>query len=674
MRHGLASVVAVLLAGVALVAQQPLTPTFRVQVEAIEIDAFVTDAQGNPVTGLTIDDFRIFEDGKPQVITSFSPIDIPFERQAQPLDAPGTTEPDVQTNDRGDGRLYMFALDEVTGDQALRTRAFLRRFLEQNFAANDRAAVVFIGQQNGAVAQPFTNNRRLLLTAINRYTGVFPGEAAPGVAENNPQEAAPARALLEGLAQAKHKEAEIGDRRKMDSFRSIAEMMASLHGRRKALLIFTAGLPPAIFRALAYHGGVLTLAEEAAHAAVMAATRGSVTIYPIDPRGLSPEGGLAEADAPSIRDTGSDDSAKNGTGQMDDRMSLSALAQATGGFALVNSNSFNETFDRIVRENSTYYLLGFTSSNDKRDGRHRDLQVRVNRPGLQVRARDGYVAPLKNERPFVEARSVPSLSAPVSAALTNPLADGAVHIRVFAAPLRREAKTALVAIAAEIDPSALGLVERDRTFTGRLELGFLATDVRGKVYQGEHYAVNLGLKAETYDVARQQGLRVLSEMRLAPGRYQLRLAAGNPAGKAGNVVYDLLVPDFSAAPLMLSGIALTSAATSGAATLAPKDPLKEFLPRPVTARREFDAGDTLAIFGEAYDNVSPPGSPTIDVIVELRSQDGRLVRTESAHTSRFTIALPLADIAAGQYVIHVDAHTTSGPPRTAVRDIPIRVR
>ena len=163
-----------------------------------------------------------------------------------------------------------------------------------------------------------------------------------------------------------------------------------------------------------------------------------------------------------------------------------------------------------------------------------------------------------------EPAHIAALSTLVSAALTSPLGDGAVPIRVFAAPFRRETKAALVVIAAEIDPSALGLVERDRTFNGRLELGFLATDVRGKVYQGKHYSVNLGLKAETYEIARQQGLRVLSEMRLAPGRYQLRLAAGNPGGIAGNVVYDLLVPDFSASPLTLGGIALTSASTSGA--------------------------------------------------------------------------------------------------------------
>jgi hypothetical protein len=56
MKHGFAGAAAVVLAGSLVAAQQP---TFRVQIDAIELDAFVTDAQGNPVRGLTVDDFEI---------------------------------------------------------------------------------------------------------------------------------------------------------------------------------------------------------------------------------------------------------------------------------------------------------------------------------------------------------------------------------------------------------------------------------------------------------------------------------------------------------------------------------------------------------------------------------------------------------------------------------------
>ena len=72
------------LCATALLAQTPqrAEPTFRVQVDAVEFDAFVTDAQGNPVTDLTVEDFEIVEDGKPQAITSSALVNIPIELQA----------------------------------------------------------------------------------------------------------------------------------------------------------------------------------------------------------------------------------------------------------------------------------------------------------------------------------------------------------------------------------------------------------------------------------------------------------------------------------------------------------------------------------------------------------------------------------------------------------------
>jgi VWFA-related protein len=674
MKHPLIGVAPVLVAGVTLIAQQPLTPTFRVQVDAIELDAFVTDAQGNPVTGLTVNDFQILEDGKPQVITSFSQVDIPFERRSQPLDAMSVAQPDVQANDYSDGRLYMFVLDDVSPAVALRAKVFLNRFLDRHFAANDRGAVVLLGRQNSTAGQTFTNDPRLLLAAVERYTGGFSAENAPSTPAADDPVAGGSNALIERFKAAKGAEAAIAALDTMAGLESAVNAIARLHGRRKALLLFSTGMPEPIFRALSYDGGAMTRAEQAAHAAVTAATRGSVTIYAIDPAGLM--AGTIDAGAENFqeRDVLSDDPAVNGLGPSNNRMSLSMLADATGGFSLVNSNGFTAAFDRIVRENSTYYLLGFTSSNERRDGRHRNLRVRVTRPGLQVRAREGYVAPLKNERAPEPVR-IASLSPTVSSALLNPLSDGAVPIRLAAAPYRREGKNALVAIAAEIDPSALGLTESGGVFRGELEIGFLATDNRARTYQGEHYTVDLALNAETYNIARQQrSLRVLSEIQLPPGRYQLRFAAGNPAGLAGNVVYELGVPDFRGDAMMLSGLAVTSASTTRAATVAAKSPLKAFLPRPPIARREFDAGDTLGIFGEVYNNVPAEDFSTIDVLAELRAKDGRVVRLESAHTERFLIELPLTGLAPGPYVIHFDARTTSGKLRTASRDIPIRIR
>ena len=75
---------AVLLAGqTSQVAAQP-TPTFRSGVEYVEVDAVVTDAQGQFVRGLTKDDFQVSEDGKRQTVAELTLVDIPIEKYRPP--------------------------------------------------------------------------------------------------------------------------------------------------------------------------------------------------------------------------------------------------------------------------------------------------------------------------------------------------------------------------------------------------------------------------------------------------------------------------------------------------------------------------------------------------------------------------------------------------------------
>ena len=77
----------VLLAGAGLIAGQsptqepaPQGPTFKTQVEYVEVDAVVTDQQGNFVRNLKKEDFQVFEDGRPQSVANFTVVDIPIER------------------------------------------------------------------------------------------------------------------------------------------------------------------------------------------------------------------------------------------------------------------------------------------------------------------------------------------------------------------------------------------------------------------------------------------------------------------------------------------------------------------------------------------------------------------------------------------------------------------
>ena len=104
--------------------QGPETPTFKVQVDYVEVDAVVTDQQGRFVRDLKKEDFQVFEDGKAQTISAFTLVDIPIERVERPLFAAQPIEPDVKTNARPfDGRIYIVVLDDLHV-QSSRTRGW----------------------------------------------------------------------------------------------------------------------------------------------------------------------------------------------------------------------------------------------------------------------------------------------------------------------------------------------------------------------------------------------------------------------------------------------------------------------------------------------------------------------------------------------------------------------
>ena len=88
--------------------------TFSVEVNYVEIDAIVTDAQGNFVRDLTKDDFEVVEEGKPQDLSVLSLVDIPIERPDAPLFSPTAIEPDVRSNTKEfNGRVFVLVLDDL---------------------------------------------------------------------------------------------------------------------------------------------------------------------------------------------------------------------------------------------------------------------------------------------------------------------------------------------------------------------------------------------------------------------------------------------------------------------------------------------------------------------------------------------------------------------------------
>jgi VWFA-related protein len=662
-------------------ANQPQPPvTFKVEINYVEIDAIVTDAQGNFVRDLRQEDFQVTEDGKPQSVSVFSMVDIPVERAVAPLFSSTPIEPDVQTNEREfAGRVYMIVLDDLhtAGLRSQLVRRAARQFIERFMGANDMAAVVHTSGRSDA-SQDFTSTKRLLLNAIDKFMGKKVRSATlEKLDEYNRRRDTPMAA--DPLRDPSDFERGYQARAMLSTLKNASEFLSGIRGRRKALLFISEGIDYDIYDIFGTSSATQILDES--RDAIGTATRANVAIYSIDPRGLTTMGDeIMELTAPP-----EDNALRLNTQGLQEELRLSqdslrVFSDETGGFASVNSNDFAKAFDRVVRDNSSYYVLGYYSTNERRDGRFRKVAVRLSRPGLEVRARKGYVA----ARGRANTPPPPKEgSAELREAINSPIPIAGLTLRTFAAPFKGAAPNASVLVAVEVDGADLKFIEKGGVFQNQLDVTTLAYDDKGKLRDSKPLTLKLDLRPQTREAVAKSGFRLMTRLQLPPGRYQLRVGGREAnGGLVGSVLYDLEVPDYWKAPFAMSGLVLTAASASRTPTAAPDPELKDLLPGPPVAAREFPTGDRLALFTEVYDGdtAKPHG---VDITTTLTSDEGRVVFTtnEERKSSElggarggygYRAEVPLANVPPGLYVLQVEARSRLGP--VAARQVLLHVR
>ena len=673
-----------------LAAAQTPVPEFRSEVTYVEVDVRVTDQRGDFVRGLTLDDFELLEDGKPRAIAAFNLVDLPIESAEADLSGRATPPPpDVRSNARPfAGRVYVMVIDD-THTRFSRTtlaRRAARQFIEQRLADDDLMAVVHTAGPRGA-SQELTSDKALLLASVDRTLGrglrsataarldlhsstanvqLRSGAVGPAPVSSGGESAAPATNPEDPDKLLRLQDA----RNTLDTLRGVAEWLAAVRGRRKAILFVSEGFRQDI---LTDHVGPWIL--EATREVISAAARANVVFYGIDPRGLTTlaDEGI-EMGAPPLTE---DPLLSINRGLADELRSsqrgLQMLSEETGGFAVLDTNQFDGAFERIVRENSSYYVLAYQPPDHKPDGRSHKIEVRVRRPGLKAEHRRSYASPRGKPRMADEPKGNPR----IHAALSSPLPVSGLTLAAFAAPFRaRSGEGASVLIGTEVSGRDLSLAE-----AGQLEISSMAVDAQGEVRGGSTETVSFSLRPETRDRIRGTGLRVFSRFELPPGRHQLRVAAHDAGNdRTGSVLMDLSIPDFAKAPLSVSGIAIASAMAQTTPTARPDPELGQALPAAPAAWREFLRDDQVVAYAEVYDN--EPAPHTLEVTTTVtRLDDGSVVsRSSQEHASDslqerkvgVTATLPLPDLDDGTYVLKIAARTRHGGA-TAEREVPFTV-
>ena len=688
-RRFLCLLVAGTLIAPAVIAQQAEQPplTFRVEANFVEVDAFVSDAAGKPITDLRAGDFQLLEDGKPQMVSAFSYVNIPIARADRPLFSPTAIEPDVDTNVGMNGRVYLVVLDDLHVDltRGPRVKESLHRFFERNFGANDLAAVVFTSGRS-ADGQDFTNNPRLLLAAVDKFMGrKLRSPTLERLDEYNRQQTTGTRNAGDPVNDPVAFERAQNARNMLQSVQKLSDFMSGLHGRRKAMVLVSEGIDYDIYNLFDNNSSASTIVD-ATRDAIAAATRGNVSIYAIDPRGLvTPGGDLIESSGVVTDEPNLGLGVQSAIDELRlSQDSLRELADETGGFAAVNRNNVDDAFDRIVADNSSYYVLGYFPANDKRDGRFRKIDVRVTRPGMTVRARRGYVAP-RGRPPAVAKASADPGEAALKAAVESPLPTTGIPMRLFTAPYKGTPPNAAITLAVELNIDALKFTQKNGLYNDALTVVTVVTDNDGKTRVNEKASVDLTLMPATFTRARERGFRVTSAVNLPPGRYVLRVSAADTAGVAGSVVRTLVVPDFYKPPLVMSGLALVAASGVLAPTARVKDdPVGSLLMRPPTTAREFTRDDQLLLFAEIYENQQNAQPHMIDIASEVRAEGGQVVFRNSETRSStelqgnrggfgYTAQFALKDFAPGLYVVHVEGKRRDSNVSVA-RDVQVQIR
>jgi len=660
--------------------QEPPAVTFKVEINYVEVDAIVTDARGDIVRGLTKDDFEVLEDGKPQTVSAFSLVDIPVRRAERPLYRPTAIEPDVRSNaEPFEGRIFVLVLDDLHTNPLRSTlvKNAARQFVERYIGANDLAAVLHTSGRSDA-AQDFTSSPSLLDGAIDRFMGRKLRSATAGMIDQYYMNRGTPNAG-DKLTDPEGFERGYNAQSLLRTLTSLADWMGGIRGRRKSVVLFSEGIDYDIHNPFdnTYASSII----EDTRKLVGSATRNNVNIYSVDPRGLT-----------SLADEGieiqsmPDQSVMSPTALLDElrtaQDSLRVLADETGGFAAVNSNDFDSAFSRIIDENSTYYVLGYYSTNTARDGKFRTLSVRVKQPGLEVKSRRGYLAP-RGRPDRRESDAAEGTSAALRAALDSPLPLSGLTLSTFAAPFKGEGKDASVLVAIEVPGADFAFAERNGRFVDNLEMSLVAVDETGKVRGGDRNTIKLDLRPQTHALMLEHGVRFTSRVSVRPGRYQFRVAAREEnAGRVGSVVYDLVVPDFADAPLEMSGLALASASAGQTPTARADDQMKQVLQGQPTTRREFPPGDRLALFAEIYDN-RPDTPHSVDIVTRVLTDEGREVfKSEDERKSSelggvrggygHAVDVPLEGFAPGIYVLRVEARSRLGGD-AVTREIQFRV-
>jgi len=654
-------------------------PTFTSNSNLVIVDVSAKDKSGKPLAGLRAEDFTVLEDGKPQKISVFEyqritsepspPEEVRLDDQFQLPEAPKTTITSaspgkIQYHDK---RLMVFFFDfsSMQIPDQLRAQDGALEYLKRQITKDDVVAILFYAGTI-QVLSDFTGDREMLTRAIKTLPIGEASELA-ALADTGDDNGEDTQAAF------------VADETEFNIF-STDKKLAAIEQAAKML----AGFPER--KALVYFSGGVSRSgldnEAQLEASINAAAKANLAIYAIDTRGLTadpPGGGASKAGS---RGSGIFNGAVYNSqrqGFLASQDTLYTLAAETGGKSFFDSNDIALGIAKTQQAMSSYYLLGYYSTNNAKDGKFRKISVKLagSKLAAKLEHREGYYADKvwgKLNAQDKEQQLKEALSAG-DPATDLPLALQIDYFRVsptaYYVPVSIKIPGSVIALAAK---GGAGTTQFD--FAGQIQderravVGNVRDNIPIKLDQGT--AARAGHRSFQYDAG----------FTLEPGRYRMKFVVReNITGKMGTFETRFTVPDLSAdtSGLKLSTVIWSSQreAVTAAAGSAERLSWKETQANPLIVggqkvipniSRIFRRSQNLYVNFDVYDALPDPANTRrrrVKVSMSLFNKDavkafevGPIDATQLAATRPeavpVQVQIPLKDLTRGEYICQID--------------------
>jgi hypothetical protein len=310
-------------------------------------------------------------------------------------------------------------------------------------------------------------------------------------------------------------------------------------------------------------------------------------------------------DAPGHRmGAGAEAAEDRGRVIIDSQESLRFIADQTGGLAVANTNDLNLGIRRVLDDQQGYYLLGYIApKGSPRSGWDQDrVKVRVKRPGLRVRARQGFFGPVDTSVPKVESAD------PLVMSALSPFGSGGITVRLTSLFGHDAATGPFVRSLVFVDPGDLHFAVDDTgQHTARFQVLLMAIGDNGQVLDGRRREVSLALTDQNFRLVQERGIVVaVRTLAKESGPYQMRAAVEDLTSKTvGSASQFLEVPAVGRGRIALSGVLLKGDAQSS--------------PTPGESNRDATSGLADGVLFEPEVRVLPPG---VDAVYVYEIYDG----------------------------------------------------